>query len=117
AQGHRCLPGLYARAAQERSRRLRRHLQAQGGIAAPGQPVDLSGPGGERAVQGNPGAVMAGPSDQDKLSEDWGLDDVAASAPAPDAAGMSEEERAAAAAAEWTAMLEGGEGEGEGGAA
>jgi len=60
---------------------------------------------------------MAGPSDQDKLSEDWGLDDVAASAPAPDAAGMSEEERAAAAAAEWTAMLEGGEGEGEGGAA
>ncbi|MFC3705677.1 flagellar motor switch protein FliM [Devosia honganensis] len=60
---------------------------------------------------------MAGPSDQDKLSEDWGLDDVAASAPAPDAAGLSEEERAAAAAAEWTAMLEGGEGEGEGGAA
>lgn len=60
---------------------------------------------------------MAGPSDQDKLSEDWGLDDVAASAPAPGDAGLSEEERAAAAAAEWTAMLEGGEGEGEGGAA
>ena len=60
---------------------------------------------------------MAGPSDQDKLSEDWGLDDLAASAPAPDDAGLSEEERAAAAAAEWTAMLEGGEGEGEGGAA
>jgi flagellar motor switch protein FliM len=40
---------------------------------------------------------MAGPNDQDKLSEDWGLDAVDQ---------QSEEERAAAAAAEWAAMLE-----------
>lgn len=40
---------------------------------------------------------MAGPNDQDKLSEDWGLDAVNQ---------QTEEERAAAAAAEWAAMLE-----------
>jgi flagellar motor switch protein FliM len=59
---------------------------------------------------------MAGPSDQDKLSDDWGLDDIE---PAPDLANMAEdlteEERAAAAAAEWAAMLEGDTGDGEGG--
>nr|WP_314258936.1 flagellar motor switch protein FliM [uncultured Devosia sp.] len=44
---------------------------------------------------------MAGPTDQDKLSEDWGLDDVGA----PDD-GLTEEQRAAAAAAEWAAMIE-----------
>ncbi len=59
---------------------------------------------------------MAGPSDQDKLSDDWGLDDIET---APDLANMaedlSEEERAAAAAAEWAAMLEGDTGDGDGG--
>ncbi|NMA98026.1 MAG: flagellar motor switch protein FliM [Phyllobacteriaceae bacterium] len=61
---------------------------------------------------------MAGPSDQDKLSEDWGLDDVGIpSAPAgvKAEADMTEEERAAAAAAEWAAMLEGGDGSDGGG--
>ena len=63
---------------------------------------------------------MAGPTDQDKLAEEWGLDDVdspaaAADDPADDA-NMTEEERAAAAAAEWAAMLEGGDGDGDGGA-
>jgi flagellar motor switch protein FliM len=49
---------------------------------------------------------MAGPSDQDKLSEDWGLDDETV---VPlDGAEQSEEEKAAEAAAEWAAMLEGG---------
>ncbi|HEY8575500.1 MAG TPA: flagellar motor switch protein FliM [Devosia sp.] len=52
---------------------------------------------------------MAGPSDQDKLAEDWGLDDIGL----PDD-GMTEEQRAAAAAAEWAAMIEEA-GEGEGG--
>ncbi|MFK4809455.1 flagellar motor switch protein FliM [Devosia sp. ZW T5_3] len=46
---------------------------------------------------------MAGPTDQDKLSENWGLD----------AAGKSEEARAAEAAAEWAAMIEGAAGDGE----
>ncbi len=61
---------------------------------------------------------MAGPTDQDKLSEDWGLDDIgtAGAEAVVDESEMSEEERAAAAAAEWAAMLEGGDGEGEGGA-
>ncbi len=63
---------------------------------------------------------MAGPTDQDKLAEEWGLDDVdspAATADNPaDDANMTEEERAAAAAAEWAAMLEGGDGDGDGGA-
>ncbi|UYO00669.1 MAG: flagellar motor switch protein FliM [Devosia sp.] len=62
---------------------------------------------------------MAGPSDQDKLSDDWGLDDITSDvgdiAPV-DESEMSEEERAAAAAAEWAAMLEGGDGDGENGA-
>jgi len=45
---------------------------------------------------------MPGPADQDKLSEDWGLDSLDAAS----GKGMSEDERAAAAAAEWAAMLE-----------
>ncbi|MCR6673748.1 flagellar motor switch protein FliM [Devosia ginsengisoli] len=62
---------------------------------------------------------MAGPTEQDKLADEWGLDDVAspgASAAAPVSEDdMTEEERAAAAAAEWAAMLEGDNGDGEGG--
>jgi len=55
---------------------------------------------------------MAGPSDQDKLSDDWGLDDsVIVDAPAE----QTDEEKAAEAAAEWAAMLEGDNGDGEGG--
>lgn len=56
---------------------------------------------------------MAGPSDQDKLSDDWGLDE---SIVPLDAAEQSEEEKAAEAAAEWAAMLEGGGADGENGA-
>ncbi|WEK05551.1 MAG: flagellar motor switch protein FliM [Candidatus Devosia phytovorans] len=44
---------------------------------------------------------MAGPTDQDKLSEDWGLDDLGGPGD-----GLSEDQRAAAAAAEWAAMIE-----------
>ncbi|KFC69142.1 Flagellar motor switch protein FliM [Devosia sp. LC5] len=47
---------------------------------------------------------MAGPTDQDKLSENWDLDA---------ASGKSEEARAAEAAAEWAAMIEGAAGDGE----
>ncbi|GLQ57332.1 flagellar motor switch protein FliM [Devosia nitrariae] len=46
---------------------------------------------------------MAGPNEQDKLAEEWGLD--ALNDPPADAQ-MSEDERAAAATAEWAAMLE-----------
>ncbi len=61
---------------------------------------------------------MAGPSDQDKLSDDWGLDDIGAANfdVSADESEMSEEDRAAAAAAEWAAMLEGTDGDGDGGA-
>ncbi|MET3924892.1 flagellar motor switch protein FliM [Devosia sp. 2618] len=48
---------------------------------------------------------MAGPTDQDKLADDWALDGAA------DSSDGSEEEKAAAAAAEWAAMLEGTSGE------
>lgn len=61
---------------------------------------------------------MAGPSDQDKLAEDWGLDDIDA-APIPsfdDGDGLSDDDIAAAAAAEWASMLEGGTSEADGGA-
>src|SRR5688500_2772536 len=56
---------------------------------------------------------MAGPSDQDKLSDDWDLDGVITSL---DAGEQSEEEKAAEAAAEWAAMLEGGGADGDNGA-
>ena len=55
---------------------------------------------------------MAGPSDQDKLTDDWGLEDQAVPV---DPAEQSDEEKAAEAAAEWAAMLEGDNGDGEGG--
>lgn len=60
---------------------------------------------------------MAGPSDQDKLSDDWGLGELGpeAAAAVVDEADMTEEERNAAAAAEWAAMLEGGDGGEDGG--
>lgn len=54
---------------------------------------------------------MAGPSDQDKLAESWGLDDVGSVVDD----GLTDEQRAAAAAAEWAAMIEGEAGEAEGG--
>lgn len=57
---------------------------------------------------------MAGPSEQDKLSDDWGVEGLAASA-TPNESEMTEEERNAAAAAEWAAMLEGGGGGEDGG--
>ena len=60
---------------------------------------------------------MATPSEQDKLADTWGLDDIASAVDLDIAeADLSEEERAAAAAAEWAAMLEGTSGDGEGGA-
>ncbi|KKC35501.1 flagellar motor switch protein FliM [Devosia epidermidihirudinis] len=55
---------------------------------------------------------MAGPSDQDKLSEEWGIDDLASAASNTE---MTEEQLAAAATAEWAAMLEGGMGDADGG--
>jgi flagellar motor switch protein FliM len=48
---------------------------------------------------------MAGPSEQDKLSDDWALDDAIVSLGVPE---QTDEEKAAEAAAEWAAMLEGG---------
>ncbi|MBU1335574.1 MAG: flagellar motor switch protein FliM [Alphaproteobacteria bacterium] len=53
---------------------------------------------------------MAGPTEQDKLAEEWGLDAAEDSAD-----NMTDEQRAAAAAAEWAAMIEGEAGEAEGG--
>ncbi|MGB3338606.1 MAG: flagellar motor switch protein FliM [Devosia sp.] len=63
---------------------------------------------------------MAGPTEQDKLADEWGLDDVGSpGASMADAVvsedEMTDEEKAAAAAAEWAAMLEGDNGDGEGG--
>lgn len=61
---------------------------------------------------------MAGPTEQDKLADEWGLDDLGSVAPAATDVSeedMTDEERAAAAAAEWAAMLEGDNGDGEGG--
>lgn len=55
---------------------------------------------------------MAGPSDQDKLTDDWGIED---SIVPVDPTEQSDEEKAAEAAAEWAAMLEGDNGDGEGG--
>jgi len=64
---------------------------------------------------------MAGPTEQDKLADEWGLDEVGApgASMAADVVSdedMTDEEKAAAAAAEWAAMLEGGDGDGDGGA-
>ncbi|MGV8854060.1 MAG: flagellar motor switch protein FliM [Devosia sp.] len=56
---------------------------------------------------------MAAPTDQDKLSDDWGLDE--AIVPLDGEAEQSDEEKAAEATAEWAAMLEGDNGDGEGG--
>ena len=56
---------------------------------------------------------MAGPTDQDKLSDDWGLDEAIGPL---DSVEQTEEEKAAEAAAEWAAMLEGGGADGENGA-
>ena len=56
---------------------------------------------------------MADPTDQDKLSEDWGLDD--AIVPLDMDLEQTEEEKAAEATAEWAAMLEGTSDGAEGG--
>ena len=63
---------------------------------------------------------MAGPTEQDKLADEWGLDDstlsgLAAASGAGDE-DMTDEEKAAAATAEWAAMLEGTDADGDGGA-
>ena len=49
---------------------------------------------------------MADPTDQDKLSEDWGLDDTIVPVDIDTPEEQSEEEKAAEATAEWAAMLE-----------
>ncbi len=63
---------------------------------------------------------MAGPTEQDKLADEWGLDEVAPGASMADDIvtdeDMTDEEKAAAAAAEWAAMLEGTDADGDGGA-
>lgn len=56
---------------------------------------------------------MAQPTDQDKLSEEWGLDDAVV--PLDMDAEQTEEEKAAEATAEWAAMLEGTNDGAEGG--
>lgn len=61
---------------------------------------------------------MAGPGDDDKLNDEWGLDDLdslSTPPPPPSDKNMTEEQRAAAAAAEWAAMLEAAAGEPDGG--
>ncbi|MBJ6986506.1 flagellar motor switch protein FliM [Devosia sp. MC521] len=61
---------------------------------------------------------MAGPGDDDKLNDEWGLDDLdslSTPPPPPSDEDMTEEQRAAAAAAEWAAMLEAAAGEPDGG--
>ncbi|MHB1102743.1 MAG: flagellar motor switch protein FliM [Devosia sp.] len=57
---------------------------------------------------------MAGPNDQDKLSEDWGLDEALAGASATAAADAPNDE---AISAEWAAMLDADSTKGEGDAA
>ncbi len=58
---------------------------------------------------------MAEPTDQEKLAANWGLNDVAGAASAIAEEDMTEEQRNAAAAAEWAAMLEGTDADGDGG--
>src|SRR5690606_28605276 len=103
-QGGRCVPGLSARAAQERSRRIGRHLPAQGRAAPAGQCRDLSGAGREHSLSRDSDPVMAGPSEQDKLSEDWGIEEaLAAARPATPAPTDPSDD---ALSAEWAAMLD-----------
>jgi flagellar motor switch protein FliM len=59
---------------------------------------------------------MAGPTEQDKLADEWGLDGVVDADGAVNEDDMTDEERAAAAAAEWAAMIEGTDADGDGGA-
>ena len=59
---------------------------------------------------------MAGPTEQDKLADEWGLDGVVDADGAVNEDDMTAEERAAAAAAEWAAMIEGTDADGDGGA-
>jgi flagellar motor switch protein FliM len=56
---------------------------------------------------------MAGPDDQDKLSDEWGLDSIASMT--PDDTPKTPEQQAASAAAEWAAMLEAETGDDGGG--
>lgn len=58
---------------------------------------------------------MAEPTDQEKLAANWGLNDVAGAASTIAEEDMTEEQRNAAAAAEWAAMLEGTDADGDGG--
>src|SRR5690606_10482548 len=63
-----------------------------------------------------PGAVMAGPNDQDKLSDEWGLDEALAdigAAPEPQGEAVNDE----AISAEWAAMLDADPARGDGEAA
>jgi flagellar motor switch protein FliM len=59
---------------------------------------------------------MAGPTEQDKLADEWGLDGVVGADDVVNDDDMTDEERAAAAAAEWAAMIEGTDADGDGGA-
>ncbi len=59
---------------------------------------------------------MAGPTEQDKLADEWGLEEVAGASGIVNEEDMTDEEKAAAAAAEWAAMLEGTDADGDGGA-
>jgi flagellar motor switch protein FliM len=59
---------------------------------------------------------MAGPTEQDKLADEWGLDGVVGADEVVNEEDMTDEEKAAAAAAEWAAMLEGTDADGDGGA-
>jgi flagellar motor switch protein FliM len=59
---------------------------------------------------------MAGPTEQDKLADEWGLEEVAGATGIVNEEDMTDEEKAAAAAAEWAAMLEGTDADGDGGA-
>jgi flagellar motor switch protein FliM len=59
---------------------------------------------------------MAGPTEQDKLADEWGLDGVVTAGDGVNEDDMTDEEKAAAAAAEWAAMIEGTDADGDGGA-
>ncbi len=59
---------------------------------------------------------MAGPTEQDKLADEWGLVGVVGADDVVNDEDMTDEEKAAAAAAEWAAMIEGTDAAGDGGA-